>query len=94
MCPPKAGCFCERLVEMHVELWVPYLWRNSPLSAFLQSSVFRKNTEEKLPDEFGPFFSEPDFLLREELRDVENQYAVLAAVASGNARLIPLIREV
>jgi AAA+ ATPase superfamily predicted ATPase len=36
-----------------------------------------------LLDEFGPLFREPDFLLREELRDVENYYAVLTAVAAG-----------
>ena len=34
-------------------------------------------------DEFGPLFREPEFLLREELRDVGNYYAVLTAVAAG-----------
>jgi uncharacterized protein len=34
-------------------------------------------------DEFGPLAREPDFLLREELREVESYYAVLWAVAEG-----------
>ncbi len=32
---------------------------------------------------FAPIFHEPDFLLREELRDLENYYAVLMAIATG-----------
>jgi AAA+ ATPase superfamily predicted ATPase len=36
-----------------------------------------------LLDEFGPLFREPDFLLREELRDVGNYFAMLTAVAAG-----------
>lgn len=33
--------------------------------------------------EFAPLFSEPDFLLREELREVESYYAILMALAAG-----------
>ncbi len=33
--------------------------------------------------EYAPLYREPDFLLREELRDVENYYAVLTALAHG-----------
>ena len=55
------------------------------LRFFNQAHSIERNVEEKLLDEFGPLFSEPDFLLREELRDVENYYAVLTAVAAGHA---------
>jgi AAA+ ATPase superfamily predicted ATPase len=34
---------------------------------------------------YGPLFQEPEFLLREELREVENYYAVLMALAGGSA---------
>jgi len=37
-------------------------------------------------DEYGPLFREPEFLLREELRDVENYFAVLLAIAGGETR--------
>ncbi|MCP4667242.1 MAG: ATP-binding protein [Deltaproteobacteria bacterium] len=55
------------------------------LRYFNQAHSVERNIEETLLDEFGPLFREPDFLLREELRDVENYYAVLTAVASGYA---------
>ncbi|MBW1797170.1 MAG: ATP-binding protein [Deltaproteobacteria bacterium] len=55
------------------------------LRFFNQAHSIERNIEEKLLDEFGPLFREPDFLLREELRDVENYYAVLTAVAAGYA---------
>jgi AAA+ ATPase superfamily predicted ATPase len=42
-----------------------------------------KNIEDNLLNEFSPLFREPDFLLREELRDVQNYYAILMAVAQG-----------
>ena len=42
-----------------------------------------KNIEKLLLNEFGPLFREPDFLLRVELRDVGNYYALLTAVAAG-----------
>jgi len=41
------------------------------------------NVQTVILDEFGPLAREPDFLLREELRDVESYYAVLWAVAEG-----------
>lgn len=53
------------------------------LRFFNQAHSVERNIEETLLDEFGPLFREPDFLLREELRDVENYYAVLTAVAAG-----------
>jgi hypothetical protein len=55
------------------------------LRFFDQAHSVERNIEENFLDEFGPLFREPDFLLREELRDVENYYAVLTAVASGYA---------
>jgi AAA+ ATPase superfamily predicted ATPase len=53
------------------------------LRFFNQSLSVEKNIETKVLDEFGPLFREPEFLLREEIRDVQNYYAVLTAVASG-----------
>jgi hypothetical protein len=53
------------------------------LRFFDQAHSVERNIEENVLDEFGPLFREPDFLLREELRDVENYYAVLTAIASG-----------
>lgn len=55
------------------------------LRFFNQAHSLGRNIEVKLLDEFGPLFREPEFLLREELRDVENYYAVLTAVAAGCA---------
>jgi len=55
------------------------------LNFFKQTHSVERNIEENVLDEFGPLFREPDFLLREELRDVENYYAVLTAVATGYA---------
>ena len=42
------------------------------------------NLEEQLLDEFSPLFREPEFLLREELREVDAYYAVLRALAAGS----------
>jgi uncharacterized protein len=44
-----------------------------------------RNVEAVVLDELGPLFREPDFLLREELREVESYYAVLLAIAEGRA---------
>src|SRR5262249_26333157 len=35
-------------------------------------------------DDLGPLYHEPDFLLREELREIESYYAILMALASGS----------
>jgi uncharacterized protein len=37
-----------------------------------------------LLDEYAPLHREPDFLLREELREVENYYAALVSIAQGH----------
>jgi AAA+ ATPase superfamily predicted ATPase len=52
---------------------------------FNQTYSLEKNIEVNLLDEYGPLFREPEFLLREELRGVENYYAVLTAVAAKHA---------
>lgn len=49
-----------------------------------QRSV-EQNIEQVLLAEHSPLFREADFLLREELRDVESYYAVLLALATGSA---------
>lgn len=43
------------------------------------------NIRANLLDEFAPLFCEPDFLLREELRDVASYHAVLLALAAGKS---------
>lgn len=54
------------------------------LRFFDQARSVEKNIQDKILDEFGPLFREPDFLLREELRNIQNYYAVLTAVAAGH----------
>jgi len=54
------------------------------LRAFDPGRSVDQNITEQLLDEFSPLHREPEFLLREELREVENYYAVLRAVASGS----------
>ncbi len=54
------------------------------LRFFYPSRSVEKNIEMNLLSEFAPLFREPEFLLREELRDVHNYHAVLVAIASGN----------
>ena len=53
------------------------------LNFFNPAQSVEKNIEDNLLDEFSALFREPDFLLREELRDIQNYYAVLMAVAQG-----------
>ena len=53
------------------------------LNFFKPQYSVEKNIEDNLLNEFSPLFREPDFLLREELRDIHNYYAVLMAVAQG-----------
>lgn len=52
-------------------------------AAFDGRASFRQNVERTLLDEFAPLFREPEFLLREELRDVAPYHAVLMAIALG-----------
>jgi AAA+ ATPase superfamily predicted ATPase len=53
------------------------------LAAFEDGLSFRANVERLVLDEFAPLFREPEFLLREELRDVGTYHAVLMAIADG-----------
>ncbi len=53
------------------------------LQFFSDRKSIEANIAASLLDEYAPLFREPDFLLREELREVENYYAALLAVASG-----------
>jgi AAA+ ATPase superfamily predicted ATPase len=54
------------------------------LSLFDSELSVSQNIERSILDEHAPLFREPDFLLREELRDVESYYAMLLAIASGH----------
>lgn len=53
------------------------------LRAFDPSRSIRANVESTLLHEFAPLYREPEFLLREELREVEKYHAVLYAIAAG-----------
>jgi hypothetical protein len=53
------------------------------LNFFNQQRSVEQNIETVILDEFGPLFREPDFLVREELREVEKYYAILMAIAAG-----------
>ncbi len=44
-----------------------------------------QNIMDNLLQEHAPLYQEPEFLLREELRDLEKYYAILLAVSSGSA---------
>jgi AAA+ ATPase superfamily predicted ATPase len=53
------------------------------LQCFNSGRSIERNIADNLLSEFAPLYHEPDFLLREELREVENYYAVLLAIATG-----------
>lgn len=57
------------------------------LRAFQPERSIRTNLEATLLSEHAPLFSEPEFLLREELREVHRYYAVLFAIAGGNTTM-------
>ena len=48
------------------------------------SLSIQHNVRQQLLNEFAPLFSEPTFLLREELREIAPYHAILFAVASGH----------
>jgi uncharacterized protein len=54
------------------------------LETFEADRSVRANIEATLLHEFAPLYREPEFLLREELREVEKYHAVLFAIADGN----------
>jgi len=53
------------------------------LGFFDKSRSVEENIARNLLDQFSPMFYEPDFLLREELKEVELYHAVLMALAEG-----------
>lgn len=53
------------------------------LRAFDPGCSIRTNVENTLLSEYAPLYREPEFLLREELREVHNYQAVLWAIADG-----------
>jgi AAA+ ATPase superfamily predicted ATPase len=55
------------------------------LRCFLQDRSVEQNIAAALFEETGPLVREPEFLLREELREVANYHSVLLALASGSA---------
>lgn len=59
----------------------------SYLRAFEPSRSFEQNLMATLLSEFAPLFQEPEFLLREELRDVSSYQAVLSAIAAGETSI-------
>lgn len=54
------------------------------LRLFSDRRSFEMNLAAQVLDEYAALYREPDFLLREELREVESYYAVLLAVAGGH----------
>lgn len=62
------------------------------LEMFDSDLSIRQNIEATLLEEFAPLFREPEFLLRTELRELENYYAVLLSLAAGSSTLAELER--
>jgi len=54
------------------------------LRFFSARDSIRTNIEKNLLSEFAPLYREPDFLLREELREVESYFGILMALSSGS----------
>ena len=57
------------------------------LKAFVGHRSVESNIEDNLLTEFSPMFREPEFLLREELREVESYHAILHAIAAGHTAM-------
>ncbi len=62
------------------------------LRAFSDRRSLEMNLAAQLLDEHAALYREPDFLLREELREVESYYAVLLAVATGHTAAADIAR--
>ncbi len=62
------------------------------LRAFSDRRSFEINLAAQLLDEHAALYREPDFLLREELREVESYYALLLAVAGGHTAASDIAR--
>lgn len=63
------------------------------LRLFDANASLEKNIERQLLDEYAPLYREPEFLLREELRDVHNYHAVLRAIAAGTNSARDIARQ-
>lgn len=63
------------------------------LQSFRASRSLESNIEANLLEEFAPLFREPEFLLREELREVETYNAVLMALAGGALPSLEIARR-
>ncbi len=53
------------------------------LRFFSEKRSLEQNIEENFLSEYAPLYREPDFLLREELRELEKYYGVLMSLAGG-----------
>ncbi len=62
------------------------------LRRFSQRQSFEINLTHQLLDEHAALHREPDFLLREELRETESYYAVLLAIADGYKKASDIAR--
>ncbi len=62
------------------------------LRAFSDRRSFEMNLAARVLDEHAVLYREPDFLLREELREVESYYALLLAVAGGSTTAADIAR--
>lgn len=63
------------------------------LKSFDPSRSVEANVQEAVLDEFAPLRREPEFLLREELRDLPSYSAVLVALARGSHTVAEVARE-
>ncbi len=63
------------------------------LNRFADSRSIESNIAAELLDEYAPLYREADFLLREELREVTQYYAVLSAIASGQSTVQDIARR-
>lgn len=63
------------------------------LRFFSPADSVRANIESNLLSEFAPLYREPDFLLREELREVANYHAILVALSSGSRASAAIARQ-
>lgn len=62
------------------------------LKTFSQRRSVEQNIVANFTDEFGPLFREPEFLLREELRELSHYHAILLALASGRVSVTDMAR--
>jgi uncharacterized protein len=63
------------------------------LKRFSDARSIESNIAAELLDEYAPLYREADFLLREELREVTLYYAILAAIAAGQATVQEIARQ-